>query len=161
MPEINFDAAAEPESEKKDFTPLPAGWYPAMVDKSALENNASGNGSHLSLTYKVLEGQYAGRLVFSNVTWTHFGSDDSDGYVKWGRRSFADLCVACGKASVQMTEELHNIPIRIKLKIKPAKGTYGPSNAVIDHAPPDINPFLDSPPSEAAAAADTAEQGWG
>ncbi len=166
-PQIShFDAASEPASERSGFAPMPPVWYKAALTSSALTDNKSGNGSHFKFEFTVLEGKYQSRKVWANVTWTHATSELA---VKIGRRAFADLCLACGKASVDTTEELHGIPISIKLKIKPAEGKYEEGNEITAYAEPDINPFptADTPPAQSAseewdnAAPATASEGWG
>lgn len=113
MTVINFD----PREVKPNngFEPVPAGTYRAEVVASKMENKDYGQS--LSITHKILEEPYEGRKVFTHLCYTHHDKETQD--IARGRLSA--LCAAIGKDSKAMldTEEMHEIPHAIKVKVTP------------------------------------------
>ena len=55
----------------KDFEALPPGRYPAMITDSEEVDNSSGEGSHLKLTFQVLDGPYKNRMLWHRLNLNH------------------------------------------------------------------------------------------
>jgi len=125
----NFDPNAH--EEMQDFTPLPAGEYLAHVVSSEVKSNKSNTGELLKLEWDILGGEYAGRKVFANYNLSHSNPKAAE----IGQRELASACRAMGLGAVQDSEQMHAIPCVITLKIRPAKGDYGPSNDIKKYAP--------------------------
>ena len=176
MPNIGtFDAAAVPESE---FALLDEGTYRVIATASELKKNSKGTGTFILYTFEIAHGPKSGRKLWSRFTWEHRESEQA---VNIGRRQFADLCEACGKASINAPEDLHGISVDVYVVQRPAKGQYKASNDITgfstaSQAPPPepqpntagINPFENAtaPPQSASeewdnAAPATASEGWG
>lgn len=125
MGNLDFNTA-ETAAKNMDFDPLPPGRYKAHLTNSEVVATKAGTGELLKLTFEVLEGDYAGRLVFDHLNI----SNQSEKAQQIGRGMLASLCQACGKnGMVSDSIELHEIPIQIKLGIDPSPG-YDPRNKV-------------------------------
>ena len=120
----NFNAEeVEPSSS---FDPIPAGWYQAIISSSEMKATRDGYGEYLSLTLQVIEGQYENRLVFARLNL----KNANDKAVDIARKDLAAICRAVGVMSPQASEELHDIPLMIKVKVRPASGDYEASNDI-------------------------------
>ncbi len=120
----NFNAEeVEPSSS---FDPIPAGWYTAIISASELKATRDGYGEYLSLTLQVIEGQYENRLVFARLNL----KNANDKAVDIARKDLAAICRAVGVMSPQASEELHDIPLMIKVKVRAASGEYEASNDI-------------------------------
>ncbi len=120
----NFNAEeVEPSSS---FDPIPAGWYTAIISASEMKATRDGYGEYLSLTLQVIEGQYENRLVFARLNL----KNANDKAVDIARKDLAAICRAVGVMSPQASEELHDKPLMIKVKVRPASGEYEASNDI-------------------------------
>lgn len=120
----NFDASTiEPSSS---YDPIPAGWYQAIISNSEMKPTRDGYGEYLSLTLQIIDGQYENRLVFARLNL----KNANDKAVDIARKDLAAICRAVGVMSPQASEELHDIPLMIKVKVRPASGDYEASNDV-------------------------------
>lgn len=120
----NFNAEEiEPSSS---YDPIPAGWYQAIISNSEMKPTRDGYGEYLSLTLQVIEGQYANRLIFARLNL----KNANDKAVDIARKDLAAICRAVGVMSPQSSEELHDKPLMIKVKVRPAQGEYEASNDV-------------------------------
>ena len=120
----NFNAEeVEPSSS---FDLISAGWYKAIISNSEIKPTRDGYGEYLSLTLQVIEGQYENRLVFARLNL----KNANDKAVEIARKDLAAICRAVGVMSPQSSEELHDKPLMIKVKVRPASGEYEASNDV-------------------------------
>ena len=120
----NFNAEeVEPSSS---FDPIPAGWYQAIISNSEMKATRDGYGEYLSLTLQIIDGQYENRLVFARLNL----KNANDKAVDIARKDLAAICRAVGVMSPQASEELHDIPLMIKVKVRPASGDYEASNDI-------------------------------
>jgi hypothetical protein len=132
---LNFNAA-DVEPADNDFTPLPVGDYKMVVTESELkETKSNPNNKYLKFTFEVIDGKYKGRKVFENMNIVRAGNSDKDKTtMRIAQQNLSSLCRAVGKMSISDTCELQHIPILVTLKIRPASGDYGESNAVAKYA---------------------------
>lgn len=120
----NFNAESiEPNTS---YEPIPAGWYTAIISSSEMKATRDGYGEYLSLTLQVIEGQYENRLVFARLNL----KNANDKAVDIARKDLAAICRAVGVMSPQASEELHDKPLMIKVKVRPASGDYEASNDI-------------------------------
>lgn len=129
----SFDATSVEPSEARDFTPLPAGEYRAMVVASELKATKAGNGHYLSLEIEVIEGEYANRKVFANLNL----DNPNQQAVDIAQRDLSAICHAVGVLHVEDSEQLHDKPMRIKVKVTPAKGDYPAGNKITGYSKDD------------------------
>lgn len=128
---IQFGQEELQQATADDFAPIPAGIYTAEITRSEVKDTRAGTGNYLSLGFKILEGQYAGRIVFHNINL----KNPNDIAVQIGRKELAKLLQAIGRTGVQESSELHGIPMQIKVAIEIDKtGRYEPSNSVKNFA---------------------------
>lgn len=105
---------------------LPKGNYAAQIVNSEIKENRNG-GNRLSLQWEIVDGQYAGRIVFQNININHSNPE----VVRIGRQQIAQICAAIGRNSVNDSNELHNQPMQVRVIIKEDKtGQYEPSNEI-------------------------------
>ena len=155
----NFNAEeVEPSSS---FDPIPAGWYTAIINNSEMKATRDGYGEYLSLTLQVIEGQYENRLVFARLNL----KNANDKAVDIARKDLAAICRAVGVMSPQASEELHDIPLMIKVKVRPASGDYEASNDIggykaVEGANLTPAPKAASKPQTPPPAATTTKKPW-
>jgi hypothetical protein len=110
---LGLDVEGESQGAS-DFVALPAGIYTAVITDSQLKPNKNGQGSHLSLTCQVIDGEYEGRLVWGNLTVQNANADAE----RIGRAQLAALCKAVGVLNPKDSTELHDKPVKIKVALR-------------------------------------------
>ncbi|GAB5501170.1 MAG: hypothetical protein PsegKO_34810 [Pseudohongiellaceae bacterium] len=119
-----FDATqVEPQG---DYSPLPAGTYRVAIRESEMRVTKNGQGQYLWLELEVLEGQQAGRKLYDRLNLVN----NNPTAVEIAQRTLSAICHATGQMQVQDSCQLHDIPMRAKVKVEPAKGKYGESNSI-------------------------------
>lgn len=113
------------DNKGSDFTAIPAGWYNVIMTKSELKDTKSG-GKMLACQFKVLDGEYQNRMVFTNFNLVNANPVA----VEIARRSFAELCEACGFEEIEETNDLLDIELQVRLKIREATANYPESNDI-------------------------------
>lgn len=119
MAQFQFDASQH--ASQMNFDALPKGWYKGHVIESKARETAA-KGQALDFVIEILEPAFAkGRKVFVGFNVVHPTSADT---VRIAHEQLAALSIAAGHPRWNQTEELHNKPFHIKLKIeKAAEGT--------------------------------------
>jgi hypothetical protein len=129
MVAMTFNAADAP-ADTGEFAPIAAGDYPMRVINSEIKqsgpNSKNPGTNFLKLEMEITDGPSAGRKHWENLNLWHPDQQTKD----IAQRSLAQLCSAVGLLAIQETEELHFKPFTGKLKVTPAKGQYGPGNAI-------------------------------
>ncbi len=150
----NFNAEEiEPSSS---YDPIPAGWYKAIISNSEMKPTRDGYGEYLSLTLQIIEGQYENRLVFARLNL----KNANDKAVDIARKDLAAICRAVGVMSPKSSEELHDKPLMIKVKVRPASGEYEASNDIGGYKADEGTDFTPPPPPKAATPAAPAKKPW-
>lgn len=117
------------DTETADFSPIPAGWYEAELIKSKLETTKDKTGKYLAFTFKVIDGDYDGRLVFTNLNIVN----KNETAVKIANSDLKKICEAVGFAGeLEDTEDLHNIPLMVKASVKPETAQWPAKNELKD-----------------------------
>lgn len=107
-------------------TVVPAGWYTAVIAQSATKQTKAGTGSYLSLMFKIFGGDFNGRTV-----WINLNLDNPNAIaVEIAERELANICKAVGILAPDEPDELHGIPLRIKVAIRPETSTFPEGNDV-------------------------------
>lgn len=115
MVAFNFDGSNIPEA--KGFEPVPAGEYCAQIVNSDLKQSKNG-GEYLSFEFEIIDGQFARRRVFANLTVSNTNPKAEE----IGARDIAKIAMATiGKSIFTDTEQLHYKPLKILVAIKPAE----------------------------------------
>ena len=110
------------DAEDMSFDPIPVGWYVGKITSSEVKITSSGTGEYIKNVWEIIEApdpKFNGRKVFQNCN-----------IVKIGKSMLKQICSAIGIEELQDTEELVGVPLKIKLKIKPASGGYDASNDI-------------------------------
>jgi len=123
MASFSFDASQVAPQES--FSPIPAGNYTAQVIESEIKPTKSGTGQMLTLRWQVLDGEYKNRIVFDRINIVNQNPTAE----QIGQRQLSAVCHAAGVLKLQDTAQLHNKPIKIKVKIR-QDAQYGDSNEV-------------------------------
>jgi len=148
MPLLPKRANCEGNNETQgDFTALPAGEYIAQIVKSEFKDTKAKTGKYLQLNFKVISGpedvNCKGRVLFERLNLIN----PNPIAVEIANKSLNSICVACGKAGVEDSDELHAIPMKVGLKVDEATANYPASNSFAYFKPLDE----DSPASDSAA----------
>lgn len=123
---FNFDSSAI-QLQERSFDPIPAGTYIARVIESDLRPLKSGNGTGLNLQFEIIDGQFSNRRIFEQLNVQHSNQKTES----IAQEQLAYLCKAVGVSKLQDTQQLHNIPLKIKVKVrKDETGQYGDSNSI-------------------------------
>ena len=111
MPTLNFNANdVEPT---KDFDPIPNGKYLAAITDSELKTTKDGNGEYLELTFQVLDGEYKHRKLWARLNL----KNENDQAVQIAQAELSSICRACGVMTPQDSEQLHDRPLIIAVKV--------------------------------------------
>ena len=138
MAELNFDATAI--APRASFEPIPAGKYQAVIIASVEKPTKAGNGSYIEFQLEIIEGEFSKRRVWERVNL----NNPNDQAVSIARATLSAICHATGKLKMRATEELHDLPMTIKVIQKVNKETgeigneikgYEPAGASIAPAP--------------------------
>jgi hypothetical protein len=107
---------------------LPVGGYVAQAVEASVQQPNSGDGCHLALTWKIIEGDSEGRQVWQRITYLH--SNEQAQAI--GRKMLKDLCIATGVAEqVDDAKVFLFKPVRIRLGVeKDKQGIYPDKNKV-------------------------------
>ena len=126
--------AALPSVFKRDdhdtsdsFSPLEPGWYEAEIVKTEYKANSKQTGHYLNAQFKILAPEKAaGRVVFELMNLDNPNATA----VEIAQRTLAQICEACDIETVEDSVDLHEIPMGIKLKIRPGDANYEPQNQI-------------------------------
>ena len=116
-----------------DRTPLPAGEYLAHVVKTEMKATKAKTGHYLSVQFKVLEGDHAGRVVFENLNL----DNPNPIAVEIANKSLNSICQACDLEGVEDSDELLQIPMTLTVKVTPGDANWPPSNSITAYASAD------------------------
>lgn len=119
--------AADSEYDEKRFEPVPSGDYKAIINQIVLATTKNGQGQYFACTFEIVDGDFAGRLIFTNINVTNQNSIAQD----IGRRTFAQICRAVGVIKPESENDLCNKVMTITVGIEIDKnGQYEPKNNI-------------------------------
>jgi hypothetical protein len=144
-----FSADTLPVSDR-NFEPLPAGWYSAVVNGAEIKVTKAGTGKYISVRYDIVGPTHQGRVVFGNLNI----KNPNPTAEKIGREQLGEIMRAIGLATVQDTDQLIGGQLMIKLEIRESE-QYGNSNDVkgfksAGSAPPAAAKAAPAAPAKAA-----------
>lgn len=119
-----FSVDALPQSER-NFEPLPAGWYTAVINGAEIKNTKAGTGQYIAVRYDITGPTHQGRVVFGNLNIKNPNPKAEE----IGRQQLGELMRAIGLATVQDTDQLIGGQLSIKLDVRESE-QYGASNDV-------------------------------
>lgn len=125
MAHLGFDATqVQPDTGQLD--PIPAGWYNAMVDESELKPTSDGLGARLAVRFNIIDGQYANRKIYTGFNIRNANPVAQEIAFK----QLSALAHAVGVLQVQDSQQLHGIPLKIRVKIRPPQNGYEAQNDI-------------------------------
>lgn len=156
MVQIDFNSQQyEPDV---GFQPIPGGLYQAHITNSDKREAKSGNGWYLWFEFEVREGPHKGRKLFTNF---NLGNSNAEA-VRIANGQFSALCRACGKLGrVSDTQQLHMIPVEIKVTERPAKDGFDASNDIRGYRPLAVSAAAAPPPPAGQPQPQSGEAPWG
>lgn len=115
MANLSFDArSVEPDQGR--IGAIPAGWYPVLIDETEVKPTSQGDGAYLNVRFSVLDGAYK-----NSKLWHRFNTkNQSEKAVEIAYKQLSALMHAVKVLAMQQTEQLHNIPLFVKIKVEPA-----------------------------------------
>lgn len=143
-----FDATAVEPS--KPFDVIPAGWYRAFITGSEVKPTAAGNGRYIEFTWKILDGEHEGRVIWDRLNVVNENAQAKE----IAERALSAICHATGVLKMQFTDQLHFKPCLIKLTVKKQSG-YEDKNEVRGYKGADANGPPNTPVNRAPERAAT------
>src|SRR5688572_9784079 len=122
--ELNFNAAQTPAD--MGFDVVPKGVYNVTVDDTEMKPTKDTLGSYLNVRFNIMDGQFANRKLFHRFNLRN----NNQQTVEIAYKQLSALSAACGIGYVQNSGQLHNIPLKVRVKIKPAEGQYDEQNEI-------------------------------
>ena len=156
MTTLNFDATTvAPSTGGAD--PVPAGWYNVFMDESLMKPTKDGTGAYLQMRFSILDGQYKGRKIYARLNVRNANPETQ----RIAYEQLSAICHAVNVLHVQDSQMLHNIPLKVKVKLKPAEGEYEATNDITSYK--NINESVgmaEQPGAQAFPTAMAAPQGF-
>jgi len=132
MPLLPQKANTEGNNETlDDRTPIPAGKYAAHIIKSEFKPTKAKTGHYLALQFRVLEGEYKGKALFTNLNL----DNPNQVAVEIANKELNTICKAVGKEGVEDSDELHQIPMMVTVKVTEGDASYPPNNEITGYEP--------------------------
>lgn len=128
-----YDATGGPTMG--DRSPLPPGTYVAVIVKSEQRESKTAGNYFINLEFSVHEGEHEGRRFWTILNLWNSNSTA----VEIAQRELNSICHAVGKLRVEDTEELHHIPMVVKLGYR--------KNSTEDTEPKSYEPFGGAAPA--------------
>ena len=135
---LNFDAS-QVQPNEGGLDPVPAGWYNVNLIESDIAPTKDGAGRLLNLKFTILDGQFANRKIYNRLNIVNANPTAQE----IARGQLSALCHACGVIQVADSAQLHGIPLKVRVKITPAKDGYEAKNEIT--AFKNINDVVDMP----------------
>lgn len=111
--------------------PIPPGRYTVMITDSDFVQTKAGDGHYLKLTFKVIDGEYINRLI-----WTNLNLDNPNPKaVEIAQRELSAICRAVDVLEVEDSQQLHGIPMSAQVKIRKGTDGYADQNTISGFKP--------------------------
>ena len=121
---LNFNA--ENVQPQESFEPIPAGWYEVMIVESEMKATKAGTGQYLQLRMDIVDGPYKNRVLFERLNLDNPNSTA----VEIAQRTLSAICHATGVLQPRDSSDLHNIPLRVKVSVRPAGNGHDANNDI-------------------------------
>ena len=117
-----------------DLEPIPTGKYVAVITDSEMKPTKSGTGNYLQLTFQIVEGEYANRLL-----WVRLNLDNPNATaVQIARRELSSICRSVGVLVPTDSADLHNLPCMIHVRVKRRSDTGELQNEIKGYSKKDV-----------------------
>ena len=115
MAHLRDDFQSDQYADMRRNEPIPKGSYIAHIIASDYIPNKSKNGHLLQLTHEILQGEYKGHQIYTNLNL----DNPNLTAVKIAKESLATLCRACERQSITDSVSLHFKIHCIDVDVKP------------------------------------------
>jgi hypothetical protein len=147
MAQLHFNPANVAPGEPRNFDPLPAGWYPVVMTASDIAQTKSG-GLMAKFDFDVIDGPHKGRKLWGRENVRNANADAE----RIGQERVRQLQEAVSKLGTTDTVMMHNIPLEVRVKIRPADGQYEAQNEIVAYRPMQGQASQGFVPPQSAAA---------
>ena len=117
------------EYAPRDFEPIPAGKYAAIVTQSEVGNTKTG-GQFVKLQWQIVEGPCTGRVIFSQHNIFNANADAE----RIGRSELQGFADAVGIGELEDSEQLHGKPLIAHVSLEKDKTGHYPDKNDIKRA---------------------------
>jgi hypothetical protein len=128
MAQLNFDASTVAPDQGIPEA-VPAGWYNVIMDESEMKPTKDGEGAYLACRFAIVDGQYQGRKLFIRLNLKNKNPIAQEIAYK----QLSAICHAVNIIHALDSAQLHNIPLKVKVKVRPATDDYEASNDVTQY----------------------------
>lgn len=125
---INFQA--DPNLPTNNYELLPKGDYLCMAIASELKPNSKRTGDYLQITFEVLDGPCKGRKIWDRLNIRNANKTAE----KIAMEQLNALCMATGVLHLNDSDQLHNLPVVLKVDIEAGRDGYDDQNRVKGYA---------------------------
>lgn len=121
---MNFQA--DPTAATNTYDLLPKGDYLCMAIASELKPNSKRTGDYLQITFEVLDGPHKGRKIWDRLNIRNANKTAE----KIAMEQLNALCLAVNVMHLSDSDQLHNLPVTLKVDIEAGKDGYDDQNRV-------------------------------
>ena len=126
---LNFNAnEVEPS---KEFEPIPAGKYVAVITDSEMKETRAGTGHYLQLEFEITDGEFAGRKLWSRLNLENQNAEA----VRLARADLSAICRSVNVLTPTDSADLHNLPLVIKVHCRKDRNTGEITNDIRGYEP--------------------------
>jgi len=126
MPDLGQTIDKSEHDDPVSFEIIPPGEYVAMIVDSDIEPNKAATGHFVKLEYEIIEGEHKGRKL-----WGRYNFDNpNEKAVEIAKRELAAIGAAVAKPIWRATEELHDKPLVVTVKVDTRDKDRGPQNEI-------------------------------
>lgn len=130
MVAMNFDATTVAPDEGR--MAVPKGWYNVIMVESERKPTQDGSSNYLRTVYDIVDGQYKGMKLYNNFNDQHANPVTREIAAK----QFSALMHAVGVMQITDTSQLHNRPMKVKVKLRVDNtGQYDDQNDITAYKP--------------------------
>ena len=123
---LNFDASqVAPDTGSQDA--IPAGWYDVLMEASEMKPTKDTTGAYLECKFNIIAPQaFSGKKVYARLNLRNANPTAQE----IGYKQLSAICHATRVLQVSDSAQLHNIPLKIKVKLRKADAEYEASNEI-------------------------------
>ena len=130
MVQLNFKASEIQAEAPRGI--IPPQWVVACIVESKWTDTKAGDGKYLALTFQVDSDRHpeiGNRRLWENLNLIN----KNETAVQIAERDLKRICDATSVSEVTDTEQLHGIPMAIKIAVEAAKGDWPEKNCISDY----------------------------
>lgn len=122
---LNFNAATVAPTQA--FENLPVGWYTARMVASEEKPTSAGTGSYLQLEFEIVDpAPHVGRKVWDRLNL----NNPNEKAVEIAYQTLSAICHAAGVMQLTQSQQLHGIPVQIKVGLSKPQDGYEQRNEI-------------------------------